>query len=224
MIKISKLSRLFIIGSCLTLLVSGCLKKYNTTVALPEIGTAYNVIPGEIREEFDSKMDIYEGTNPPDITCSFVIAEDYVLYSSDGVTGKFSDSYMKFYNKKGNRYQYREKQNQSHSEASDVVVIGSGDRFTAYFTSNHVYEDGVTSCTTADLISGIMTTNGVRDIKHAFIMLDKTDPTDRLMDENEFRVFYDKDGLASFVNWDDTKTNGKSDVRLEGKSNTERIN
>lgn len=194
-----------IISIMMTALSSSCLKNYNSTVALPEIGTAANVIPEEIRDEFGSKMDIYEGTNPPDITCSFVIAENELYYSSDGHTGNFYDIYMKFYNKRGNRYQYKAKQRETHSEASDVVVIGSGDNFTAYFTNKIVYDDGVTWCVSADLVSGTMSSNGIRNIRHAFIMLEAHDPNDILMEENEYRIFYDGDGLASFVDWDDTK-------------------
>lgn len=215
MVKKNKVFGLLLAALCLAPVLSGCLKENNTTVALLEIGTAANVIPGEIRTEFESKMDIYEGTTPPDITSSFVIAENELSYSSDGYDANFADHYMMFYNKKGNRYQYKAKQVESISEASDVIVIGREDTFTAYFTSVHEYDDGVTTCVTADLISGRMTSSGIRDIKHAFIMLEKNDPDDRLMEENEFRVFYDGDGLAAFESWDYTKAQGASAVKSD---------
>lgn len=223
MAKILKVFQTVVIGIMMTALVSSCLKNYNSTIALPEIGTAANVIPEEIRDEFESKMEIYEGTNPPDITSSFVIADNKLHYSSDGYNGNFADIYMKFYNKRGNRYEYESKQRDSHGEASGVVVIGSGDSFTAYFTEYEDYGDGVTWSVSADLISGKMTSNGIRDIRHAFIMLEKNDPDDKLMDINEYRVFYDGDGLASFVDWDDTKV-CQSSVLHKGLSKMAKLN
>lgn len=195
-------------------MLSGCLKQGNVTIALPEIGTASNVIPDEIRDEFESKMDIYEGTNPPDITCSFVIAENELYYSSDGYVSRFSDKSMKFYDKRGNRYKFKMKQNTSRSESTDVVVIGSGDNFTAYYTKRTEDDDNTWSVT-ADLISGTMSSNGIRNIKHAFIMLEKYDPANVLMEVNEYRVFIDGDGLASFVDWDYTKSVQPSDISYD---------
>lgn len=223
MAKILKVFQTVVIGIMMTALFSSCLKNYNSTIALPEIGTAVNVIPEEIRDEFESKMDIYEGTTPPDITCSFVIAENELYYSSDGFTANFNDHYMKFYNKRGNRYQFKARQVESRSEASDVVVIGSGDNFTAYFTTKVVYDDGVTWFVSADLVSGTMSSNGIRNIKHAFIMLEVHDPKDVLMEENEYRIFYDGDGLASFVDWDDTKAYQPVSFSSEVKSSTAKL-
>lgn len=223
MAKILKVFQTVVIGIMMTALFSSCLKNYNSTIALPEIGTAANVIPEEIRDEFESKMDIYEGTNPPDITCSFVVAENELYYSSDGYTGNFYDYYMKFYNKRGNRYQYKGKDVKSHGEASDVVVIGSGDNFTAYFTSKSVRDDGVTWSVMANLVSGTMSSYGIRNIRHAFIMLEAHDPNNILMEENEYRIFYDGDGLASFVDWDDTKAYQPVSFSSEVKSSTAKL-
>lgn len=185
--------------------VTGCLKDHNTTVALPELGSAANVIPEEIRTEFESKMDIYEGLNPPDISCSFVMAKNTLLYSSDNYSGSFYDKYMKFYKKNGNTYEFKQKQGTEESHSSSVVVIGSGDMFTAYYTSESSDPTQNTRSVKANLISGRMTATGIRDIKHAFIMLEKYDPNHKLMDVNEYRIFYDADGLAKFVDWDYTK-------------------
>lgn len=205
-------------------MLSGCLKQGNVTIALPEIGTASNVIPDEIRDEFESKMDIYEGTNPPDITCSFVMAKYEKYYSSDVISGNFADNYIKFYDKRGNRYKYKGRQADSHGESADVIVIGSGDKFTAYFTDRSDYEDGVTWSVTADLISGTMTSNGIRDIRHAFIMLEKYDPNDKLMDVNEYRIFIDGDGFASFNEWDYTKSVQSTVISSEGESGKAKSN
>lgn len=198
--------RLLILSIMALWVFTGCLKDYNTTVALPELGSAANVIPEEIRTEFESKMDIYEGLNPPDITCSFVMSKNTLLYSSDNYSGtSFVDHYMRFYNKNGNTYEYRAKEKTSEAHSPSVVVIGSGDSFTAYFTSERIDSEYNTRSVTANLISGTITSSGIRNIKHAFIMLEKYDPNSRLMDVNEYRIFFDADGLAEFEDWDYTK-------------------
>lgn len=206
-------------------MLSGCLKQGNVTIALPEIGTASNVIPDEIRDEFESKMDIYEGANPPDITCSFVIAECELYYSSDGYVSRFADDYMKFYDKRGNRYKFKERQSNTHSESTDVIVIGSGDNFTAYFTNRTEYDDDEKTWTiTSTLISGTMSSDGIRNIRHAFIMLDKYDPEDKVMDVNEYRIFVDGDGFASFNEWDYTKSVQSTVISSEGESTLAKLN
>lgn len=225
----SNKKRLFrILSLCIltNFLAPGCLKNDNTTIALPEIGTAANVIPPEIRNEFESKIEIHEGVNPPDITGSFIISKTMLKYSSDGASTstKWSDIYIAFHNKKGNTYEFNGKQNNSEEYSPSVVVIGGGSDFTAYFTTEQHYDDGKTWAVTADLISGTITGNGIRDLTHAFIMLKKYDPDDILMDVNEYRIFYDQDGLSSNHNWFQTKSSIESEkpdgsISIHSKSN-----
>lgn len=192
--------------SLISLLIMGCLKDGNETIALPEIGTASNVIPDDIRMEFESKMEIYEGANPPDITGCFVISPEKLYYASDRdkAPTSFADSYFAFYNRKGNTYEYKEKQGNSEGYSPLVTVIGSGDGFTAYFISDTQNHDGgwIRQST---LITGTITSRGIENIKYAFIALNVYDPENNIMDENEYRIFYDGDGIASINNWDYTK-------------------
>ena len=190
------------------LLASSCLKEVNNTIALPEIGTAANVIPEEIRDEFESQMNIYEGTNPPDITSSFVLSDFVLLYSSDGISsgGIYADQFMKFYNKIGNTYEYKGTQGGGEEYSPSVVVVGSGSKFTAYYVSTNNHYDGESWSEEANLISGIITDRGITDVTYAFIILDKYDPKGTIMEVNEYRIFDDRDGVAEFVNWDTTKS------------------
>lgn len=192
-------------------ILSGCLKSDNTTLALQEIGSASQVIPTEIRDEFSSKMKIYEGNTPPDITSEFIVSENKLKYSSDGASSDgWADAYMSFYNKQGNTYEHKTKQESSNGVSEGyspyVAVIGSGNDFTAYFISTEHYDDGVTWATTSNLISGTMTASGIKNISHAFIMLEKNDPNRKLMAVNAYRIFYDSNGLASFTDWDKTRS------------------
>lgn len=194
------------------IMISGCLKKEGETIALPSIGTATDVIPLEIRQEFDTHMDIYEGTTPPDISGTYLMAPNKLYYASDSdkAPSSFADSYFAFFNKQGNTYEYKSKQSSSTGHSPLVTVIGSGDTFTAYFTERSQKDDGVTWSVMATLLSGRVTTRGIEDIKYAFIMLDVNDPYDQIMEVNEYRVFYDGDGVAASTYWDYTKASPAS--------------
>lgn len=201
-----QLTNLILLLSSIFLMI-GCLRKGDETIALPEIGTASNVIPVEIRQEFESKMHIYEGTNPPDITGSFVISPMDLHYASDAENApvSFADCYIAFYNRQGNTYEFKEKQSSTTGSSPLVTVIGSGNDFTAYFTNNSQSDDGSWAIQ-ATLISGTITSRGIENIKYAFIMLDAYDPNDHIMEVNEYRIFYDGDGVASYKNWDYSKS------------------
>lgn len=210
--KARKTFRIFSLCILTTSLFSSCLKNDNETIALPEIGTAANVIPPEIREEFESQMTIYEGVNPPDITGSFVMSKSALQYSSDGYTSSnWADHYMAFHSRKGNTYKFNGKQLNSEEYSPSVVVIGKGMEFTAYYTSEAHHDDGKTWSKTANLTSGTITESGIKNLTHAFIMLDKNDPDGRLMEVNEYRIFYDQDRLAANSNWYNIKSLIESD-------------
>lgn len=188
-------------------LITGCLQKGEETIALPEIGTAASVIPEEVRKEFESKMELYEGTNPPDITGDYIISPDKLFYASDGnAPSDFSDKLISFYNKVGNTYEYISRQGTAEGKNTSLVtVIGNGDNFTAYFTAKVNDEDGSWT-TSAHLISGSITSSGIRNLKNAFIVLKAYDPYNVIMDENEYRIFYDGDGIAKRTSWNNTKS------------------
>ena len=195
------------------MMLSGCLKQGTDTIALPEIGTADNVIPKDIRDEFKRLMPIHEGITPPDVTCSFTLSKYRCDYSSNNSKpDDLSDRFMAFYKKDGNTYEYSGKQGNGVQHSSHIVVIGTAADFTAYFISDSKRTDGSWS-TRADFLSGTMTEAGIKDVKYAFIVLESYDPENKHMDVNEYRIFSDEDGLAEFVDWMDigTKSSDKED-------------
>ena len=208
MYKQKRLFKIFSLCALATSFASGCLKNDNETIALPEIGSAASVIPSEIRDEFESQMEIYEGTNPPDISGSFVISPVRLYYATDRDKAPTSpaDDYITFYNKKGNTYEFQSKQAGARSYSPNVIVIGSGNNFTAYFTERTDYDDEDSWLIQSTLISGTITARGIENIKNAFIALDVYDPKNHIMDENEFRIFYDADNISLFTDWYYTKS------------------
>lgn len=185
-----------------------CLKETNETIALPEIGTATNVIPEEILNKFENKMDLYEGTNPPDISGCYLMAPSKLYYATDAdkVPSNVNDIQFLFYNKKGNTYEFKKRENNSEGYSPLVTVIGSGNNFTAYFTDKQTWSNDESWAIMSTLISGTKTANGISNIRYAFIMLDAYDPHNKIMAENEFRIFYDGTELASNSTWNNTKS------------------
>lgn len=55
-------------------------------------------------------------------------------------------------------------------------------------------------------------------------MLDKYDPEDKVMDVNEYRIFVDGDGFASFNEWDYTKSVQSTVISSEGESTLAKLN
>lgn len=74
-------------------------------------------------------------------------------------------------------------------------ISGEDGNFTVYFNTVGETDDIYTK--TALVISGTKTSSGIRDLKYAFVMVEKgPDPNHELMEEGIFRVFKDSDGLA----------------------------
>lgn len=54
------------------------------------------------------------------------------------------------------------------------------------------------------VISGTITPEGIKDLRRAFVVVDKgEDPENQIIDVGVSRVFKDEDGLAAKTNWED---------------------
>lgn len=204
----------FIVGLLLTVTLAfqSCVKSDNVTVALPlqeqKGDIPYAVIPVEIRKDFMSKMNLYNGTNPPNIIGEYVMSPMVARYCSDGEYSKgyeVTPTYFAFV-KSGGKTIYFEKEGVSEGSSNNVSVVGSGSNFTAALIVEEwsdYNEDGKkeTYSKTSVFISGTKTVSGIRNCEYAFVMLEKKDPLNNLMDVNAYRIFEDKDGIASIYNW-----------------------
>ncbi len=188
-------------------LMFSCLQEGNETLVLNEVNPIDEVISSEIRYELEQEMPIYNGSNPPNIEGVYLVSEAELLSSSltdDSPGDVYIDLTLKFsdQDEEKNTLSYSEYQ-EEYSEASsdDVLIVGEGKNFTAYFTatgnSNNIYTKQAT------IISGTKTSTGIKDIYYAFVMLDKgSDPDNELVDEGTYRIFIDSDGLAKNSTWD----------------------
>lgn len=168
-----------------------------------------DVVPTEIQDSIGEWITIYRGTTPPNIEGCYVMDEPQVVHCqdvgnggyADGATG-FNDMYIKFSNQdtKNNTLDYNEKEGTAESSGKGAFISGSGNYFTAYFDT-----EGKTSgiyVKTALVISGEKTSSGIKNLRYAFIMVDKgSDPNNVIMKKGVYRIFRDKDELASKTTW-----------------------
>lgn len=177
-----------------------------------------SVVPKEILNNLDDHMPIYTGVNPPNVEGAYFIDPMATVYCEDGYEpGEIvSSEYIRFKNqdKTNNTLDFEEytdgyysEEDGAYLEGVGAFISGVGDKFTAFFkTEGEAIEEGyVAKVKTALVISGVKTTEGIKDLYYAFIMLEKDDPDDNLMDEGVFRVFKDGDGLSVNTEWESSK-------------------
>lgn len=173
------------------------------------------VVPIEILEPMEPYIPIYEGENPPDIQGTYVIDPMEIVYDKMGNYepgyNNFSTLYFNISNQNftTNTLDYREKEIgnggvASESEGNGAFVSGEGNNFTVFFNTTGVthLENYDVDTTDALIISGTKTSDGIRDLHYAFVIVKKSaDPDNRLMKEGDFRVFKDGDNWAETTSW-----------------------
>jgi hypothetical protein len=160
------------------------------------------VIPEKIYEEFKEKMPLYYGTTPPDISGEYMVSPCKLKASNnsgDNIGSTYSTNYIAFIKDINGKLSCSERQSTTRMESEDIIVVGEGNNFTAYFITSVVSPDA--SSKQATLISGKITAGGITDYHYAFIMLEKDDPKNNLVDVNIYRIFVDGDGLAEKRSW-----------------------
>ena len=199
-----------------TFLFTGCLRDGDETISLEtgkqaEVDNRINnVVPPEIQTKLDPYIPIYRGVDPPNITGSYLVDPLTTVYCEDYpngggfAPGKVVNSrVVRFTNQntKTNAIDYDSYvvNSTSYEEGKGAFISGSGNNFTAYFNTEG-YTDGIYN-KTALVISGTVTSNGIKNLHRAFIMLKKNDPKGELMDEGVYRVFKDGDGLSVLTTW-----------------------
>ena len=163
-----------------------------------------SVVPTEYRNQLERYIEIYDGVNPPNVEGVYLSSPTILVYTSDGVFEpghKFADKYYKFENQNmsTNTIDYQAKQNTAIQNGSGAFISGDGNNFTIFF--NATERDGEVTTKTALVVSGTKTSEGIRNLKYAFVMLDKYDPNDVKMDIGTYRVIKDGDGISEPASW-----------------------
>lgn len=181
-----------------------------------------DVVPKDIQEKLKNYIEIYRGVNPPNVEGAYFIDPFVTVYCEDQGNGGYDpgDIVMsmdaRFYNQdiRNNIINYEAYSGSSHEVGTGAFISGSGNYFTIFFNTVGV-SSGI-STKTALVISGEKTSSGIKNLRYAFILVDKgSDPSNKLMKKGVFRVFEDGDKLAKKTNW----THGYSSAKKMTKSN-----
>lgn len=203
-----------LLSMLLTVMFTGCLSDGDETVSL-EYGNhderLDNVVPEELQAAIGKYMPIYYGENPPLIEGAYYMSPLVAVYCEDGgfepgekaspLTIRFSN--QNTVNNTLDIAGYDD--NDSSGAGTGAFISGNGNNFTAFFNINGV-DNGI-SIKMAMVISGTKTSNGIKDLCFASLMVKKgSDPNHKLMDEGVFRVFKDGDGLSENTSWNKTRS------------------
>jgi hypothetical protein len=159
-------------------------------------------------------MPIYAGSTPPTIDGSFTSHQHEPVYTSDGYSwsGKLADQIMNFtdQDKQKNTINYQYRQSGNLSDKTQMVVMGEGDQFTIFAVMNGANASVNATYKMAEIVSGTMTADGIKDFFSGILMLEKNDPSNQLMKVGTYRIFKDGDGLASPSTWSARSTERSS--------------
>ena len=170
------------------------------------------VVPDDIRQKMEPYIPIYDGTNPPNVEgCYFMDPFEAVYCEDNGFPpGKLAKSEyinLKSQNKETNTIDMEEccYDFSSYSIGEGAFISGEGKNFTIFF--NTIGTSRGIPYRTAVLLSGTKATDGIKNLRYAFVMVEKgDDPEGILMKEGVFRVFQDKDGMSYSDTWPISET------------------
>lgn len=176
-----------------------------------------SVIPNKYLSELKKHMTIYDGMNPPNVTGTYLMGPSTVLVFDSHYGWDHDPDFGTYYldftqqNEKNNTLSYREADADGVLRGSGhgAYICGEGNNFTVYLsTDNTQKSDGKTiTYTKATIISGTLTSEGIRNLRYAFLITNKSgDPDDQVvMMVGAYRVIKDKDEFTEKVAAFDTR-------------------
>ena len=210
--KIKRLSILLIHLSLPFLLFTGCLKDGDDTLVLPtpDGKIPYSVVPERLQDSLrDNGFVIHEGINPPTIVGKFRMSPMNLQYASDNYQNTFYDLVMTLTGQyRRGRISYSESQVDTVlGKATMASVIGEGDDFTMYcfqdISKINRAGDTLYTCTSATVVSGSISKEGIKDCQYSNIILDKWAVNDYYASQippvETFRIWNDGDSLATRI-------------------------
>lgn len=169
-----------------------------------------DIIEPKLLDDMEDYIPIYRGNNPPLVEGTYFIDPFETVYCGDEGNGGYapgdivSSTYIKLSNQNNKTltldYEATNGRGTDYAIGRGSFICGNGSMFTVYFDTEGESKDVYNR--TALVISGEKTDSGIKNLKYAFVMVEKgDDPDNLLMQEGVFRVFQDKDGLAENATW-----------------------
>ena len=160
------------------------------------------ILPDEVMQTMiDMGMPINKGLTPPDITGTYHVSP-FVLYKSnipsdyDGMT--FADFDVTFYdfNSEDLSVKISYVNGPESGNGIGAYIMGSKNDFTVVVQMHSTYSNG-DSATLDMVLSGTLTSDGIKDFYYANFMIDNNgNPNGVWIDNGQGRVIYDQDGFS----------------------------
>lgn len=170
-----------------------------------------SILPREIYGEVTSRINIYKGNTPPDISGQYLSQPHALLYASydpeydpDDSTAFFSDRYVAFTFSEATGMDFYGKQWDTDNgrwveeHVSRMKITGENDNFCCFYVIEGQPHGFYLKQST--IFSGTLTSEGLKDFRVAVIMVEN-DGDEEFYEKNSFRILGDFDGMAENDNW-----------------------
>ena len=181
------------------------------------------VVPSKYLNDIKNHMTIYEGENPPNVEGVFCMGPSiglvYDSYYGWDKDPDFGQNFIEFSNQDENSrtLYFREGSDSGNfiGSGSGAYISGEGNNFTVFLNTKNTETDDdgtVIKYTKATIISGTKSSGGIRNLRYAFVITEKTgDPDDtRVMKVGVFRIVNDKDEFSEGTTWVNTRSDSAS--------------
>ena len=170
-------------------------------------------IPVEYLSKMSAHMPIYSGNTPPNIEGTFLISPNVMTYTNIEndfeIGSEFNDEVTDFsaQNMTTNTVMFRDEsiwnsQVMAYSDPAEAVVMGEGNNFTIFVIAKSTDVETNIWTKVAQIYSGTITTEGIKDCYFGLLMVDKDDdPEEQFIRRGDFRIFKDQDGLSTPTTW-----------------------
>lgn len=188
-----------------------------------------SILPREIYGEVSSRISIYQGDTPADISGQYLSQPHALLYASydpeydpDDSTVFYSDRYVAFTFSEATGMDFYGKQWDTDNDrwveehVSKMKITGEGDNFCCFYVIEGQPHGFYLKQST--IFSGTLTSEGLKNFRVAVIMVENDGDND-FPEKNSFRILGDFDGMAENNNWMGKKaletSNGRADSFLK---------
>ena len=165
-----------------------------------------DLVPEDILEKIIALgMPIHKGAKPPKMEGIYEVSPDILIATnipSDSIGHRFDDLHIKFYNQNNKNLTIKIDYQQDKSESGHGIgsfIVGTDNQFTIFSKI-----DGVNwgkKSVSVQIYSGTITEEGIEDYYNALFMIDdKGDAKNILIENGQGRVFYDSDGMSKSIN------------------------
>ncbi len=162
-----------------------------------------SVVPAQYLNQIRNHMSINDGLNPPVIDGVYLMHVPTLVYDSYNAQGidTFNDAYFRFFDQNTvNKTLKLIESGGTAGTGTGAYICGEGNNFTVFLNmsgSSHgfTYKEAV-------IISGIKTSEGIRNLEYCLLMIENNDEEEKyIMKPGRYRIIKDGDGMSENTTW-----------------------